>query len=127
MSDNFGQFFGGSDLRRVNGLAEVLRATSRAQSSQFLPRTGEQLVPIATMGGFGGLGTVLGLSFGQGVAMSAAFGAAKRFYESKPARDLLLRISQASGGKKAELINQFLAGAAATGGAMAGTQMSEGE
>lgn len=127
MSDNFGQFFGGSDLRRVNGLAEVLRATSRAQSSQFLPRTGEQLVPIATMGGFGGLGTVLGLSFGQGVAMSAAFGAAKRFYESKPARDLLLRISQASGGKKSELINQFLAGAAATGGAMAGTQMSEGE
>ena len=127
MSDNFGQFFSGSDLRRVNGLAEVLRATSRAQAAQFLPRTGEQLMPLATMGGFGGVGTLLGLSFGQGVAMSAAFGAAKRFYESKPARDLLLRISQASGSKKAELINQFVAGATAAGTAIGATRMSEGQ
>lgn len=127
MSDNFGQFFSGSDLRRVNGLAEVLRATSRAQAAQFLPRTGEQLMPLATMGGFGGVGTLLGLSFGQGVAMSAAFGAAKRFYESKPARDLLLRISQASGSKKAELINQFVAGATAAGAAIGATRMSEGQ
>jgi uncharacterized protein YcbK (DUF882 family) len=127
LSDNFSQFFGASDMRRVKGLAEVLRATRRAQEAAFQPRTGEQLVPIATMGGFGGLGTVLGLSFPQGVALSAAFGASKRFYESQPARDLLLRISQASGSKKAELINQFVAGAAATGGAVAGTQMSEGE
>lgn len=125
LSDNFSQFFSGSDLRRVKGLAEVLRATSRAQSAQFLPRTGEQLMPLATMGGFGGLGTLLGMSFGQGVAMSAAFGATKRFYESKPARDLLLRISQASGNKKSELIQQFVAGIPTTGAAMGATQMSE--
>jgi hypothetical protein len=127
LSDNFSQFFGASDMRRVKGLAEVLRATSRAQSAQFLPRTGEQLVPLATMGAFGGVGTLLGLSVPQGLALSAGFGASKRFYESKPARDLLLRISQASGGKKAELINQFVAGAAATGGAAGATRMSEGE
>ena len=135
LSDNFSQFFGASDMRRVKGLAEVLRATSRAQSAQFLPETGAQLAPIATLSGFGGAGTVLGsllgmstaVSAGAGLATSAAFGAAKQFYESKPARDLLLRISQASGNKKVELINQFVAGAAATGGAMAGTQMSEGE
>ena len=127
LSDNFSQFFGASDMRRVKGLAEVLRATSRAQTSPVLVRTGEQLVPFAAAGTLGGLGTSLGLSFPEGVALSAAFGAAKQFYESKPARDLLLRISQASGSKKAELINQFVAGAAATGGAMAGTQMSEGE
>lgn len=127
MSDNFGQFFSGSDLRRVNGLAEVLRATSRAQAAQFLPRTGEQLVPLTVMGSFGGLGTVLGLSVPQGMAMSAVFGAAKRFYESKPARDLLLRISQASGSKKAELINQFVAGATAAGAAIGATRMSEGQ
>ena len=127
MSDNFGQFFSGSDLRRVNGLAEVLRATSRAQAAQFLPRTGEQLVPLTVMGSFGGLGTVLGLSVPQGMAMSAAFGAAKRFYESKPARDLLLRISQASGSKKAELINQFVTNATAAGAAIGATRMSEGQ
>lgn len=127
LSDNFSQFFNASDMRRVKGLAEVLRATSRAQTSPVLVRTGEQLVPFAAAGTLGGLGTSLGLSFPEGVALSAAFGAAKQLYESKPARDLLLRISQASGSKKAELINQFVAGAAATGGAMAGTQMSEGE
>jgi hypothetical protein len=127
MSDNFGQFFGASDMRRVKGLAEVLRATRRAQSASALPETGAQLVPFATMGSFGGLGTLLGLSFPEGLALSAGFGASKRFYESKPARDLLLRISQASGGKKAELINQFVAGAATTGGAMGATRMNEGE
>ena len=127
LSDNFSQFFGASDMRRVKGLAEVLRATSRAQTSPVLVRTGEQLVPFAAASTFGGLGTLLGLSFPQGVGLSAAFGASKQLYESKPARDLLLRISQASGSKKVELINQFVAGAAATGGAMAGTQMSEGE
>jgi hypothetical protein len=135
MSDNFGQFFGGSDLRRVKGLAEVLRATRRAQEAAFQPRTGEQLTPIMAMGGLSGAGTVLGtllgmgtaVSAGAGLAMSVGFGAAKQFYESKPARDLLLRISQASGSKKSELINQFLAGAAATGGAAGATRMSEGE
>ena len=127
LSDNFSQFFNASDMRRVKGLAEVLRATNRAQEARFLPRTGEQLVPFAAASTFGGLGTLLGLSFPQGVGLSAAFGASKWLYESKPARDLLLRISQASGSKKAELINQFLAGAAATGGAMGATQMSEGE
>lgn len=127
LSDNFSQFFGASDMRRVKGLAEVLRATSRAQEARFLPRTGEQLVPLATMGAFGGVGTLLGLSVPQGLALSAGFGASKRFYESKPARDLLLRISQASGGKKVELINQFVAGASATAGAAGATQMSEGE
>jgi hypothetical protein len=127
MSDNFGQFFSGSDLRRVKGLGEVLRATSRAQSAQFLPQTGAQLVPLAAMGSFGGLGTAIGLTVPQGMALSAAFGASKRFYESQPARDLLLRISQASGGKKAELINRFVTDATAAGAAMGATRMNEGE
>ena len=127
MSDNFSQFLGASDMRRVKGLAEVLRATNRAPLAAALPPTGAQLVPFATMGAFGSLGTLLGLSVPQGMALSAAFGASKRFYESQPARDLLLRISQASGSKKAELINQFLAGAAATGGAAGATGISEGE
>ena len=127
LSDNFSQFFGASDMRRVKGLAEVLRATRRAQEARFQPRTGEQLTPFAFAGSMGYLGTLLGLSGGQGVALSAGFGAAKRFYESKPARDLLLRISQASGSKKAELINRFAADASAAGAAIGASQMSEGE
>jgi hypothetical protein len=124
LSDNFGQFFSASDMRRVKGLADVLQATGRAQSAQFLPRTGEQLVPFAALGG---LTSVLGLDFMTGAAASAAFGAARRFYESKPARDLLLRISQASGSKKVELINQFVAGAAAATGARGAVGMAGAE
>ncbi len=124
LSDNFGQFFSASDMRRVKGLADVLQATGRAQSAQFLPRTGEQLVPFAALGG---LTSVLGLDFMTGAAASAAFGAARRFYESKPARDLLLRISQASGSKKVELINQFVAGATAATGARGAVGMAGAE
>lgn len=127
LSDNFSQFFGASDMRRVKGLAEVLRATRRAQEASFQPRTGEQLTPFAFAGGLGYVGTLLGLTAPQGMALSAAFGASKRFYESQPARDLLLRISQASGGKKTELINRFVTDASAAGAAMGATQMSQGE
>jgi hypothetical protein len=122
LSGNFGQFFGASDMRRVQGLADVLRATRRAQEAQFLPRTGEQVVPFAAPAALGAL--IPGLGVLEGAAIGAAFGAARRFYESKPARDLLLRISQASGSKKMELINQFVAGAATTGGAMGGAALA---
>lgn len=122
LSDNFGQFFSGSDMRRVQGLAEVLRATSRAQAAQFLPRTGEQVVPFAAPAALGAL--IPGLGVLEGAALGASFGVARRFYESKMARDLLLRISQASGSKKQELINQFIAGASATSAAMGGTALA---
>lgn len=125
LSDNFGQFFNASDMRRVQGLADVLRATSRAQSAQFLPRTGEQLLPFGAAGFVGNF--IPGLGAMEGAALATAFGASRRFYESRPARDLLLRISQASGSRKMELINQFLAGAAAAGGVQGGMSLAEAE
>lgn len=114
LSDNFGKFFNASDMRRVQGLADVLRATSRAQSAQFLPQTGAQLLPFGAAGSLGAI--IPGLGVMEGAAAATAFGVGRRFYESKFARDLLLRISQASGSKKAELINQFVAGATAATG-----------
>lgn len=124
LSDNFGQFFSASDRRRVEGLAEVLRATRRAQDAQFLPRTGEQLVPIGAASSLGGLSYLLGFGVLEGAAAAAMFGASRRFMESPTGRDLLLRISQASGTRKAELINQFVAGASATAGAAVGSRMA---
>ena len=127
LSDNFGQFFNASDMRRIQGLADVLRATSRAQDTRFIPRTGEQLLPFTVGGSLGGLASWLGFGFVEGAAAATAFGASRRFYESKTARDLLLRISQASGSTKTQLINQFLAGAAATSGAMGATALAGSE
>ena len=127
LSDNFGQFFNASDMRRIQGLADVLRATSRAQDTRFIPRTGEQLLPFTVGGSLGGLASWLGFGFVEGAAAATAFGASRRFYESKTARDLLLRISRASGSTKTQLINQFLAGAAATSGAMGATALAGSE
>lgn len=113
LKSNFGQFFGGAEAERVNGLVAVLNATRRAQEAQFAPRTGERLVPFATAGGFGWLGSALGFDPVTGFASSAAFGAAKRFYESAAARDLLLKISKASGSEKGRLVSDFTQRAAA--------------
>ena len=107
LKSNFGQFFGGAEAKRINGLVSVLNATRRAQEAQFAPRSGERLVPFATAGSFGWLGTLLGFEPATGLASSAAFGVARRLYESAPARDMLLKISNATGSDKAKLIADF--------------------
>lgn len=125
LSDNFGKFFNASDMRRVQGLTDVLRATSRAQSARFLPQTGAQLLPFGAAGSLTAL--IPGMGVMEGAAAATAFGVGRRFYESKFARDLLLRISQASGSKKAELINQFVAGATAATAARGAVGMAGAE
>ena len=107
LKNNFGQFFGGAEAKRIKGLVSVLNATRRAQESQFAPRTGERLVPFATAGSFGWLGTLLGFEPATGLASSAGFGIARRLYESGPARDLLIKIGDATGSEKAKLISDL--------------------
>lgn len=120
LKSNFGQFFGGAEAKRINGLVAALNATRRAQEAQFAPRTGERLLPFATAGSFGWGGTLLGFDPVTGLASSAAFGAARRLYESAPVRDLLLRIGNATGTERAKLIadlTQRISAASATTGA----------
>ena len=120
LKSNFSQFFGGAEAKRINGLVAALNATRRAQEAQFAPRTGERLVPFATAGSFGWGGTLLGFDPVTGLASSAAFGAARRVYESAPVRDLLLRIGNATGSERAKLIadlTQRISAASATTGA----------
>jgi hypothetical protein len=90
--DPVGVFFSGDDLKAVEGLTRVLKATSRASQASLSPPTGVQLVlPAATTG--------LATYFGGGVpgfiaalgTMGAAGGAA-RIYESKPVRDILMKL-----------------------------------
>lgn len=120
LKSNFGQFFGGAEAKRINGLVAALNATRRAQEAQFAPRTGERLLPFATAGSFGWGGTLLGFDPATGLASSAAFGAARRLYESAPVRDLLLKIGNATGSEKARLVadlTQRISAASATTGA----------
>lgn len=120
LKSNFSQFFGGAEAKRINGLVAALNATRRAQEAQFAPRTGERLLPFATAGSFGWGGTLLGFDPATGLASSAAFGAARRLYESAPVRDLLLKIGNATGSERAKLIadlTQRISAASATTGA----------
>lgn len=120
LKSNFGQFFGGAEAKRVKGLVAALNATRRAQEAQFAPRTGERLMPFATAGSFGYLGTLLGFDPLTGLATSATVGAARQLYESAPVRDLLLKIGNAAGSERARLIadlTQRLSAASATAGA----------
>ena len=120
LKSNFGQFFGGAEAKRINGLVAALNSTRRAQEAQFAPRTGERLLPFATAGSFGLAGTLLGFDPITGFASSAALGASRRLYESAPVRDLLLRIGNATGSEKARLVadlTQRISAASATAGA----------
>lgn len=128
LKSNFGQFFSGAEANRVQGLVAVLNATRRAQESQFAPRTGERLVPFATAGSFGWLGTLLGFDPITGLASSAGVGAAARLYESAATRDMLMRIGKASGSEKARLISDFtqrMTAAAAPVAAVGAANMNE--
>jgi hypothetical protein len=128
MKSGFSQFFGGAEAKRVKGLVDVLNATKRAQESQFVPRTGERLVPFATAGSFGWLGTLLGFDATTGLASSAAFGAARRLYESPQSRDMLLKIANATGSEKARLISNYVQRITAAGAAVGATDAaSEGQ
>ena len=128
LKSNFGQFFSGAEANRVQGLVAVLNATRRAQESQFAPRTGERMVPYATAGSFGWLGTLLGFDPITGLASSAGVGAAARLYESAATRDMLMRIGKATGSEKARLISDFtqrMAAAAAPVAAVGAANMNE--
>jgi hypothetical protein len=124
LKGNFGQFFSGAEAKRVNGLVAVLNATRRAQESQFAPRTGERLVPFATAGSFGWLGTLLGFDLFTGAALSAGAGAGARLYETPAIRDLLIRISNASGSERARLVSDVLQRMTAAGAAVAPSNLA---
>lgn len=82
-------FFKGDNKKQLNGLVELLNATRRAQQSAAAPATGIQAVP--TMGGAGlGFGLATDAITTGGVVGSLS--AIAKAYESKPFRNLLLKI-----------------------------------
>ena len=92
------------DAKRLQGLAEVLRTTSRATAAGEMPATGAQLaLPV----GAAVLADLLG-SGGAAVGVGASLGVAARIYESKPVRDLLVRAADAKSQKEIDQIAKRL-------------------
>lgn len=93
---NTGVFFKGQELQRLNGLERLLIATKRASEAGVVTPTGQatQLGSAVLVGSQVG---VLKSFFG-----AASLGVAARAYESRPMRDLLMRLSKAQRGGRAE-------------------------
>lgn len=98
LSDQTGIFFNEGQRQQVDGLIRVIKATQRASEAAANPQTGQQLMPWVAAGS-------LGAYFGSttaALAGGATIGGIARAYESKPVRDLMIRLSQVPVGSKAE-------------------------
>jgi len=103
MGAQTGVFFNEEDAKKVNGLVKVIDATNRASQSAVNPPTGARVLMPASYAAIATLipGSPLERFVGATSAMALAGGAAN-LYESKPVRDLLIRISQAKIGSEQE-------------------------
>jgi hypothetical protein len=91
-------FFTGPDRQRVMGLLRALDLTRRAPQSVTMPKTGEQLaLPVVTAY----LGQLLGGT--AGLVATGGLGGLARIYESKPVRDVLLKLPQTKKNSEQEL------------------------
>lgn len=103
MEDETGIIFRGEKKQRIDGLTKALELTKRAGEFAVNTPTGVQLVPfgVATM-----LGQYLGVA-GTAVG-AAAMTAGVRAYESKPVRDILIKLSRENDGYKQQLLMRRL-------------------
>lgn len=88
-------FFKGDEKDSIKGLTRLLQVTRRAQDSQLAPTNGASLTPYAL-----GAGAIK--SFGATLVAGATGGGLARLYESKPVRDLLLKLSSTHPNSRSE-------------------------
>lgn len=99
-----GVVFSGDDLKEVNGLMRVLNTTKRAGAAAAAPPTGIQnILPVGAAGlasffGGGLDGFIAAMGTGAGIGGSA------RLYESKPIRDILMKLPQVVRGSAQEAV-----------------------
>lgn len=84
-----GTFFKGEERKQLDGLVNWLDHTRQAQKASMTTPTGQQLFQVAPIAG---AADVVGTG-GVGVASTLSIGAMARIYESKPVRDILLKMA----------------------------------
>ncbi|EFO1741867.1 DNA transfer protein [Escherichia coli] len=90
----YNTIFSGKHMKELDALHEVLQQTARSDAANVVTQTGQsQANRIRTIGAT----TTLGVSMG----LEAGFGAMMRFYESKAARNALLRLANTKAGTPA--------------------------
>lgn len=86
--------FNGQHMKELNALHDVLRETARADTAGVVTQTGQSLANNIRIGA--GL-----FSGGTSIGGEAGFGLMMRLYESKPARNMLLRLANTKPGTPA--------------------------
>ncbi|EOD9359561.1 DNA transfer protein [Salmonella enterica subsp. enterica serovar Montevideo] len=86
--------FNGQHMKELNALHDVLRETARADTAGVVTQTGQSLANNIRLGA--GL-----FSGGTSIGDEAGFGLMMRLYESKPARNMLLRLANTKPGTPA--------------------------
>lgn len=86
--------FNGQHMKELNALHDVLRETARADTAGVVTQTGQSLANNIRLGA--GL-----FSGGTSIGGEAGFGLMMRLYESKPARNMLLRLANTKHGTPA--------------------------
>ncbi|EPX4030931.1 DNA transfer protein [Escherichia coli] len=90
----YNTIFSGKHMKELDALHEVLQQTARSDTANVVTQTGQsQANRIRTIGAT----TTLGVSMG----LEAGFGAMMRLYESKAARNALLRLANTKAGTPA--------------------------
>jgi len=97
--DPVGVFFTGDDLKAIEGLTRVLKATTRASQAALNPPTGVQAVIPLSIIGMGGGSVALEKLYGQGlpgllasIGLVGAAGGGARLYESPTVRNILMKL-----------------------------------
>lgn len=92
--EDCGAFSGVVHMKELDGLLEVLQQTARSDAANVVTQTGQsQANRLRTIGAIATLGV--------SISLEAGFGALMRIYESKPARDMLLRLANTKAGTPA--------------------------
>ncbi|EOX8562063.1 DNA transfer protein [Salmonella enterica subsp. diarizonae] len=86
--------FNGQHMKELNALHDVLRETARADTAGVVTQTGQSLANNIRLGA--GI-----FSGGTSIGGEAGFGLMMRLYESKPARNMLLRLANTKPGTPA--------------------------
>lgn len=99
--DIYGTIFSGRHMKELDALHDVLRHTARSDAANVVTQTGQSLANPLRIGA--GVST-----FGTSLAGEAGYGVATRIYESKPVRNMLLRLANTKPGTPAyeKVLNQ---------------------
>jgi hypothetical protein len=106
LGNQTGIFFQGEDLKQIEGLTRVLDATRRASGAKVMTPTGQQAVPYLAAGGAAKAAEMLGLQGTEGIIAGATLllgtGGMARIYESKPVRNILVKLATSKPGSPGE-------------------------